>query len=591
MQFTANRAKEPTDWNAINWREQHRKVNNLRKRLFRATREGDHRKVRSLQKLLLRSRANTLLSVRRVTQNNAGKNTPGVDKVLVKTPKARGELVDALMTLQPWRVRPTRRVHIPKKNGKTRPLGIPTIQDRCLQARVKTALEPEWEAKFEGSSYGFRPGRGCHDALLDIWLTVSKGRKVWVLDADIRGAFDHIDHEHLLNAIGAFPARELVKQWLKAGFEEDGLRQDTVMGTPQGGVISPLLANIALHGMEDCLGVRYLQKKEGPTRHPQSVAVVRYADDFVVLADERSKVEDARKKLEAWLGIRGLSLSEEKTRIVHLREGFDFLGFNIRQFPTSKRKKGLIVLTKPSKAAVKAIRGRLGEEWRKLAGTNAKTVVERINPIILGWANYFRVGASTTTFRALDDYNTRRAIRWTKRTHPNKSKKWRLARYFGRFNSQHSGNRWVFGDWTTGKHVKKLAWTGIQRHRKVRGTASPDDPTLAEYWKERRTREGKMLLSLSRLAHQQRYTCPVCGDALLNGEELHRHHYITDRNDVERHKTQNLQLVHLMCHQQVHAPGNKPARAKRLLRMAKGLLEPDDGKLSRPVLRGEGDQQ
>ncbi|WP_407541938.1 reverse transcriptase N-terminal domain-containing protein [Deinococcus radiomollis] len=195
MQFPiANRPKSATEWQTINWAAENRRVKNLRARIFKATQAGDDRKVRSLQKLMLRSRANTLMSVRRATQQNAGKHTPGIDKITVKTPKARGLLTDKLMEFQPWRAQPTRRVYIPKKNGKVRPLGIPTIMDRCIQARVKNALEPEWEAKFEPTSYGFRPGRSTHDAILDIWLTACKGRKTWVLDADIRGAFDNISH-------------------------------------------------------------------------------------------------------------------------------------------------------------------------------------------------------------------------------------------------------------------------------------------------------------------------------------------------------------------------------------------------------------
>src|SRR5262249_23704268 len=204
----ANGPMRPTDWNAIPWRKAQRLVRNLRQRIFRAAQAGDHRRVRSLQKLMLRSYANALLSVRQVTQVNTGRHTPGVDKVVVKTPQARGKLVTQLNTAQPWRVQPTRRVYIPKANGKLRPLGIPTILDRCLQARVKNALEPYWEAHFEGSSYGFRPGRGCHDAIAKIYnLASPRGRKKWVVDADIKGAFDNIDHDFLLQTLGNCPGR------------------------------------------------------------------------------------------------------------------------------------------------------------------------------------------------------------------------------------------------------------------------------------------------------------------------------------------------------------------------------------------------
>ena len=270
----ANRTDRPTDWNSVNWRKANRQVRNLRQRIFRATQSGDWDKVQSLQRLMLRSYANTLLSVRRVTQINHGKNTAGVDKVVVKTPDARGRLVDLLMTHQPWKARPAKRVYIPKANNKLRPLSIPTVLDRCLQARVKNALEPSWEARFEGSSYGFRPGRGCHDAIGKIYQLARPNKtRHWVIDADIKGAFDNISQDHILEAIGSFPARELIKQWLKAGYVDKDVLHETDTGTGQGAIVSPLLANIALHGIEEALGITYTTKgiSQGP-------AVVRYAD-------------------------------------------------------------------------------------------------------------------------------------------------------------------------------------------------------------------------------------------------------------------------------------------------------------------------
>ena len=270
--LSANVTERRTDWNTIDWKHANQNVRNLRQRIFRASQEGNLKKVRSLQRLMLKSYSNTLLSVRRVTQINKGKETAGIDNIIVKTPAARGELVDELMTFQPWRAQPAKRVYVPKSNGKWRPLGIPTILDRCLQTRVKNALEPFWEARFEGTSYGFRPGRGCHDALEKIHTVASHRKKVWILDADIAAAFDTINHEFLLKAIQGFPARELIKQWLKAGYVEYGKLYDTEAGTPQGAVISPLLANIALHGMEAALGI------SSETTHNQR-AIVRYADD------------------------------------------------------------------------------------------------------------------------------------------------------------------------------------------------------------------------------------------------------------------------------------------------------------------------
>ena len=326
MQATrlANGTEKQTEWNAIDWRKANRTVRNLRHRIFRAAQEGTLKRVRSLQKLMLKSYSNRLVSVRRVAQINAGKNTPGVDKLVIKTPAARGRMVDALAHASPWKAKPVRRVYIPKANNKLRPLGIPVVMDRCLQAMVKNALEPAWEARFEGTSYGFRPGRSGHDAIEKIFgLARPNKTKKWVLDADIRGAFDHISHDYLLKAIGPVPGKELIKQWLKAGYVEQEVFHATEQGTPQGGVVSPLLANIALHGMEEAIGVKYDYRGQLIGKR----AVVRYADDFVCFCETREDAERVQGILTEWLKERGLTLSEEKTRIVHLTEGFDFLGF------------------------------------------------------------------------------------------------------------------------------------------------------------------------------------------------------------------------------------------------------------------------
>jgi RNA-directed DNA polymerase len=236
----ANGTEKQTEWNAVDWRKANRTVRNLRQRIFRATQEGNWNQVRSLQKLMLKSDSNRLVSVRRVTQINAGKHTPGVEKLVIKTPAARGRMVDMLAQYTLWKAKPAKRVYIPKANNKVRPLGIPVVFDRCLQAMAKNALEPSWEARFEGISYGFRPGRSGHDAIEKIFgLARPNKTKKWVLDADIRGAFDHIAHDYLLKTIGPVPGRELIKQWLKAGYVEQEVFHATEQGTPQGGVVTP----------------------------------------------------------------------------------------------------------------------------------------------------------------------------------------------------------------------------------------------------------------------------------------------------------------------------------------------------------------
>ena len=422
----ANGTKRQTDWNSINWRKANRTVRNLRYRIFRATQEGNLKKVHSLQKLMLKSYSNRLVSVRRVAQINAGKNTPGIDKLVIKTPAARGRMVDTLASYFLWKAKPVRRVYIPKANNRLRPLGIPVVIDRCLQAMVKNALEPAWEAKFEGSSYGFRPGRSCHDAIAKLFVLARPNKtKKWILDADIPGAFDNISHEYLCNAIGPVPGRELIKQWLKAGYVEQEVFHATERGTPQGGVVSPLLANIALHGMEEAIGVKYDSRGQLVGKR----AVVRYADDFVCFCETKEDAERVQGVLTAWLKERGLTLSEEKTRIVHLTEGFDFLGFNSRHYPAPKTSRtGWKLLIKPSKESVQEMRTKLKGLWEKAHGTNAQTVLGKCNPVIRGWANYFRTAVAKEIFSSLDRWMFDKEDRYTRRMHPKKAKDWRQHR-------------------------------------------------------------------------------------------------------------------------------------------------------------------
>src|SRR5258708_7732831 len=546
-----NRTEGQTDWNAIDWRSINRHVRNLRQRIFRATQEGDWDKVQSLQRLMLRSRANVFLSVRRVTQVNQGKNTPGIDKLLVKTPAARGKLVDEISQFKPWRAIPVKRVYIPKANGTQRPLGIPVIMDRTLQAMVKNALEPSWEAKFEGTSYGFRPGRSAQDAMMQIWAIARKKRRTWILDADISGCFDNISHEHLMNTIGIFPAKELIRQWLKAGYVEYGVLHETHTGTPQGGVISPLLANISLHGMEITLGIRYLK---ADNRRMGKCALIRYADDFVVICDTEEDAQIAQQKLTTWLEIRGLQLSPEKTKIVTLAEGFDFLGFNVRIFPTKLNQSRWKELIRPSKKSVEKIRKKLREEWKLLNGQPIDVAIKRLKPIIRGWANYFRTQVSKETFSKLDQFMFRRTILYLRRLHPKKSRKWRNAKYVGKLNPNR--NNLIFGDKETGRYLLKFSWTGIRRHIMVTGTNSPDDATLEQYWQRREMMKTIELLPKSKeLAKRQGGKCPICGESLFIEEDIQQHHIV--RRDEDGPDTpSNKLLIHLDCHHQITAIQN-----------------------------------
>ena len=537
-----------TDWNSINWCKANRIVRNLRRRIFKATQDGNYRLVRSLQRLMMRSYSNLLLSVRKVTQTNRGKNTPGVDKLVVKTPAARGMLVEALSKFIPWKPLPAKRVYIPKSNGKKRPLSIPSIIDRCLQAIVKNALEPAWESKFEGISYGYRPGRSTHDAIEKIFnIARPNMKKKWVVDADIEGCFDNIAHEPLMKSIGNFPARKLIDQWLKAGYMDIGGFYNTENGVPQGGIISPLLANIALHGMEEALGVKYNYRG----RIAGNRAIVRYADDLVVFCETKEDAENAKFTLNDWLSNKGLKLSTEKTKIVHLTEGFDFLSFNVRHYAVPHTKTGWKLLIKPSKEAVQKIRDKLRQEWLRLIGHNVDVVIAKLNPIIRGQANYYRTGVSSEIFKGLDKWLFQRQYRYTKRTHPNKNWKWRQERYWGRLNLDRQ-DYWVFGNKETGRHLLKFSWFNIKRHILVKGKSSPDDPSLKEYWKQRNLAKAKNhAKSIQKMAQKQGCVCPICGDSLFNGEEIHKHHKIP-KKDGGKDTYSNFQLVHLYCHQQIH---------------------------------------
>jgi RNA-directed DNA polymerase len=561
-------------WDHVDWRRHEEQVRRLRGRIFKAVQAGDWPLAGNVQKLMLRSWSNTLVSVRQVTQRNAGRRTAGIDGLVALTSQARAEMaVQVHASIGSHQPSPVRRVYIPKASDKTkmRPLGIPVLSDRCHQARVRNALEPEWEARFEPRSYGFRPGRGCHDAIESLYNTLhGKSRRVWILDADLAGAFDKISHGRLLGMLGGFPARDMIAGWLKAGISEAGKGfAPTGEGTPQGGVISPLLLNIALHGLEEAAGVRYRTGVHAGDVRDGCPALTRYADDLVVCCHSRQQAEQVQARLAGWLEPRGLAFNEAKTRIVPLSEGFDFLGFNLRRYPNGK------LFIKPGVMAIKRFRDRLAREFRALRGASVAAVLAKIVPITRGWAAYYRTVVSSRVFRALDDYLWKLTYKRACWSHSNKPKGWIVGRYFRKFE-KFRNDRWVFGDKDTGAYLPRLAWTDIVRHTLVKGGASPDDPALAGYWAQRRQKVKPPLDSCTvRRLSRQDGRCSLCGENLLHPgqppqspqgwerwflqvtRKAIKADYLVHHDTPNAARSHRTHLVHATCHRS----RNRPRRA------------------------------
>ena len=514
------------DWSMTPWRKLERNVLKIQKRIYRAAQRGDRRSVRRLQGLLTRSWSAKMIAVRQVTQQNQGKKTAGVDGVIALKPSERRSLVKQLRVNDGKKGRPTRRVWIPKPGrDEKRPLGIPTMYDRALQGLVKIALEPEWEAVFEANSYGFRPGRGCHDAIEAIFNCIARKPK-WVLDADIAKCFDRIDHKALLQKLNSTsPVRKKIREWLKAGVMDRDAYQPTYAGTPQGGVISPLLANIALHGME--MAVKGVVPVGKVTQ--RELGVVRYADDFVVIHKNREVIEQVKEVISKWLAGVGLELKPEKTRVAHTLEGqepgFDFLGFNVRQYKVGKNRsgksgKGYRTLVKPSNKSIKTHREKLKAVIESHKAASQAALISKLNPIIRGWCNYYRTVVSKEVFGELDHYLWEITWGWAKRRHPNKTGAWVAKKYW----KAEGGRQWNFMD---SKGIKLIlhSETEIVRHVKVKGTASPMNGNLV-YW-SKRLRQSPMISSrVIKLMGRQKGKCNHCGMTFRDGDRWEVDHII-----------------------------------------------------------------
>jgi len=540
-------------WHSINWKQVWRNVRRLQARIVKAAQEGRWGKVQALVYLLTHSYSGRAAAILRVT-TNAGATTPGVDGDVWDTPELKAEAFSKLCR-RGYQPQPLRRVYIPKSSdpAKRRPLGIPTLTDRAMQALYLLGLDPVGETTADANSYGFRSQRCCADALDQCHKVLRKNHSAtWVLEGDIKACFDRISHDWLLTHTPM--DKGILRQWLQAGFMEKDVFVATTEGTPQGGICSPALANRALDGLEASLRERFGATRRQRERH--KVHLVRYADDFIITGTSKELLRDEVQPLVAhFLKERGLELSHEKTSITQIDDGFDFLGQNVRRYGTK-------LLLKPSRKNVRAFLGKIDETIQREGGyLTAGQLIERLNPKIRGWALYHRHASSARTFARVDDVIFKKLWRWARRRHGGKSARWVKVKYFTGRGDDPWRFRGTVRDEGGGFHVAFLVRARdipIRRHVKVRGTANPYDPAWELYFEERLAHQMASTLtgrgSARYLWLEQDGQCLVCGQPLTLEAGWHVHHVLwrvhggTDLID-------NLVLLHPNCHRQVHSEG------------------------------------
>ncbi|QHE87073.1 group II intron reverse transcriptase/maturase [Hydrogenophaga sp. BPS33] len=561
--FDAASPDEVSEWHSIDWKAVQYFVGKAQSRIAQAELEKDFRRVKRLQRSLIRSWQAKALAVRKVTENQ-GKRTSGVDRELWDTPQKKWNAISRL-NLVGYRAKPLRRTWIPKADGRERPLGIPTMHDRAMQALFLLALEPAAECHADPNSYGFRKGRSTHDARQQLFVSLAKQASArWVLDADITGFFDNINHDWLLANVRM--NKRVLGQWLRCGVVDKQQLQKTEAGTPQGGIISPLLANLTLDGLEAGL-TRFLHDQMGTVRVKKAkVHLVRYADDFVVTGDSKEVLETVvRPWVEAFLRERGLQLHAGKTRIVHIDEGFDFLGWNFRKYSEK-------LLIKPSQKNVKAFYGKVREVIARHLSKKKAVLIAKLNPILRGWTRYHQGVVAKATFTKLNHLIVWRLWRWGMRRHP----RWTRGKVFRHYWNHDSG-RWEFeatvlNRWKEEMRLRlyTLADTKIVRHKKVKGEYNPFDPAWEAYGERlKRDRMVQAIWSGQRLElwMNQNGKCAHCGTEMDHDDSGLDNHHIVPVRWGGTDSLQNRVLLHPWCHRRIHALGlevTKPVPARGL---------------------------